>query len=123
MATCFDSNILIYFIENNIDFGGYAADVLSAAIDGNGAFFSVLALTELLSHQLTVAQQRKLETLRKHVVFLPVTDVVASKAGDLRRKHTGLRTPDALHLATAIVHKAAFETNDRHLAKIANTIL
>ena len=121
--TCFDSNILIYFVEHDADFGEYATDVLSAAIDDNGAFFSVLALTELLSHQLTVAQRRKLEALRKLVVFLPVTDVIASKAGKLRHQHAGLRTPDALQLATALVHKATFITNDQLLAKIAANIL
>ncbi|MEO7364478.1 MAG: PIN domain-containing protein [Candidatus Saccharimonadales bacterium] len=119
MTTCFDSNILIYFVENNVDFGEYATELLIKAIDDEGAVFSVLALTELLSHRLTTAQHHKLETFRKLVIFLPVTEVIATKAGQLRLAHASLRTPDALHLATALVHKASFQTHDKRLAKIA----
>ncbi len=121
--TFFDSNILIYFIENDEQFGLAAAQALSKAIDTNGAAFSVLTLTELLSHRQTPAQLNKLAKLEQSVRFLSVSSEVAKKAGDLRATLPGLRTPDAIHLATALVYKAArLITNDIALVKTSQSI-
>ena len=45
--------------------------------------------------------------------------VVFDQAAQLRASHPKLKTPDALHLATALHHGCAeFWTNDLELAKI-----
>ena len=42
---------------------------------------------------------------------------------DLRTKY-GVKTPDAIHLATAIEHKAdVFVTNDRQLKKVKEIVM
>jgi len=52
------------------------------------------------------------------VALLPVTREIAREAARLRASH-GLRTPDSIHLATAIVAGAAeFVTMDRRLARV-----
>jgi len=123
-AKCvFDSNILIYFVENDEEFGLLATQALAKAIDTNGAAFSVLALTELLSHKQTPAQLKKLAHLERVVQFIDVSREVARRAGGLRATHPTLRTPDAIHLATALVCKASrFITNDVALGKTAKSI-
>jgi len=123
-VTFFDSNILIYFVENDIEFGQKAAQALARAFEDGGASFSVLALTELLSHQQTPAQLKKLDELEKLVTFIGLTSGMAKKAGELRNKNNGLTTPDSIHLATALVAKAdLFITNDNRLAKIVTAYI
>ncbi|HUM01420.1 MAG TPA: PIN domain-containing protein [Thermoanaerobaculia bacterium] len=52
------------------------------------------------------------------VALLPVTREIAREAARLRAAH-GLRTPDSIHVATAIVAGAAeFVTMDRRLARV-----
>ncbi len=44
---------------------------------------------------------------------------IAQKAGLLRQLHNGLKTPDAIHVATAILAKAdRFVTNDQVILKL-----
>ena len=122
--TFFDSNILIYFIENDQEFGLQAAQALTAAIESGRATFSVLAITELTSHKQTEGQRKKLVQLEQLVEFYDFTKDIAKKAGELRSNHTGLRTPDAIHLATAIEFGAnKLLTNDKNLAKIASSYI
>ena len=120
---CFDSNILIYFIENDALFGLYATDLIADAIENGGAIFSVVALTELQTKRQNPPQVEKLRLFRQSVRFLPVTETIAVAAGLLRQAHPSLRTADSLHLATAVVHKTDFQTNDKKLAKIAKACI
>jgi predicted nucleic acid-binding protein len=54
--------------------------------------------------------------------FCVSTDTVFERALQLRVAH-GLKTPDALHLATAMVHGCQeFWTNDDRLSKVAGSI-
>lgn len=51
---------------------------------------------------------------------MPVSETIAEKAAQLRATH-GLRTPDAIQLATAISSSAAFFlTNDDRLPSLAS---
>ncbi len=117
--TSFDSNILIYFIENDTEFGLNAAAALAQAVDESGVQFSCLALTELHAHKQTPGQLTKLEQLRDVVAFMPIDELVATTAGNLRRTHPSLKIPEAIHIAAAVVAKAeAFVTNDKQLCKL-----
>jgi predicted nucleic acid-binding protein len=45
--------------------------------------------------------------------LLPITEAVLREAARLRALHTALKTPDAIHAATALLHGCAlFVTND-----------
>ena len=124
LVVFFDSNILIYFIENNEEFGTEATRALSKAIDGEGVAFSVLALTETLSRRQPASAANKLKQLESAVHFIDVDKEVAKLAGSLRQKHPALKTPDALHLATALAQPdSSFVTNDLALYKRTKPLL
>jgi len=56
----------------------------------------------------------------KHVAMVPVSESIADQAAQLRARHS-LRTPDAIHLATAISSGASFFlTNDARLPDVAS---
>lgn len=62
---------------------------------------------------------RRLLLHAKHVLTLPVSDSIAEEAAQLRALH-GLRTPDAIQLATAIHSGASsFLTNDARIPSLA----
>lgn len=62
------------------------------------------------------------ERFFRSVSALPMTPAVFDRAAELRAKHR-LKTPDALHLATAIDHGCAeLWTNDARLSGIASTV-
>ncbi len=59
-----------------------------------------------------------LEGYLSGLVDLPIDRAVYDLAIDLRATHKGLKTPDALHMATALRHGCGeFWTNDLELAK------
>lgn len=88
----------------------------------------VVSSTIVLLEVLTGAFRRRNELLARKfeaalsdvegVALLPVTREIAREAARLRTVH-GLRTPDAVHIATAILaNAAAFVTMDRRLARV-----
>lgn len=116
----FDSNVLIYFIENDIVFGQPAAIALAKAAEHDSAGFSVLALTELTAQKQTAAQLKKLSDMSPFVSFIDFNKSMALSAGKLRATFAGLKTPDAIHLSTALANGAKqFVTNDEQLTKIS----
>lgn len=84
---------------------------------------SIIALAEVLTgpkkralHDLADTLYVTLKTF-PHLSFLAVDEPTALLAADLRAE-SGLRMPDAIQLATAIVHRADwFVTNDERLAR------
>jgi predicted nucleic acid-binding protein len=88
----------------------------------------VVSSTIVLLEVLTGAFRRRNELLARKfeaalsdvegVALLPVTREIAREAARLRTVH-GLRTPDSLHLATAIIAGASeFVTMDRRLGRV-----
>jgi len=58
------------------------------------------------------------------VEVLPVERDVFRRAARLRADFTGLKTPDAIHLATALYHNSdEFWTNDSRLNHIAPSLV
>lgn len=55
------------------------------------------------------------------VAVVPVDRACARAAAGLRARHATLRLPDALSLATALLHDAELVTFDRRLARLAAT--
>lgn len=123
MATIvLDSNILIYFIENDVEFGEASAKLMAKILQTGTIAFSCLALTELHAHPQSAKQLHKLQQLKPLIIFYEIDEALATLAGTLRSKHKTLKTPDALHLATALhIGATQFITNDHQLQKLKIT--
>ena len=118
-----DTAPLIYFIEENPTYLPIVRRFFEAVDRGEfRAVTSVLTLTEVLIHPLRhgdhnlADQYRRILLHASQVMTVPVSEAIAEEAAQqLRAKH-GLRTPDAIQLATAIRSGAAsFLTNDSRL--------
>ncbi len=121
----FDTSPLIYLIEKHPVYFDRMVFIIQAVhntpIEGIASF---LTLTEVLvqplrAGNLTLAKDYE-DILLNSVNFrlLPVDGPVARQAAHLRARYN-LRTPDALHLATAITSGSdAFLTNDLDLKRV-----
>jgi predicted nucleic acid-binding protein len=118
-----DTAPIIYYIEAHPEFGPKIRPILDAIIQGEiNATISSLAHTELLTLPLKNQNEGLIGTydqlLRgtKNLHTQPVTTEIARAAAVLRANY-GLRTPDAIHVATAILTNAeCFITNDQKLS-------
>ncbi|MBZ0280209.1 MAG: type II toxin-antitoxin system VapC family toxin [Anaerolineae bacterium] len=117
---------LIYYVEENpiyIDrMDAIVEQIEDVPIEGVS---SVITLTEVLTHPLRLGQGKLVQEyqniLLHSVLFrlIPVTAKTAELAADLRARYH-LRSPDALHIATAIEYGCgAFLTNDLSLKRVA----
>lgn len=128
-----DTTLFIYFIERSAEYSDLLRDFFrridSGKIDGVS---SVLTLTEVLTKPVQ-DENLALETayrdyLRnsRNFTLVPVNSDIAEKAARLRAIHA-LRTPDAIHIATAIETGCdLFVTNDhrlRHVSSLQITLL
>ncbi|HXO20242.1 MAG TPA: type II toxin-antitoxin system VapC family toxin [Thermoanaerobaculia bacterium] len=121
-----DTMLFVYHFEGNEEFGEAAGRLLKAAEEGRCRLVaSVLSLMEVL----VVPKRRRMDDLCRryrelfesfpNLAVLPVSSEIAELAAGLRAAHP-LRTPDALHLATALHAGAqAFVSEDRRLPGIA----
>lgn len=115
-----DSMTLIYHFESNQEFGPAAGELLRAAEDERCSLVvSVLARLEVLvlpkrhEREDLCRRYREVFEVFPNLATLPVDIPIVEIASDLRAAHN-LRTPDAVHLATALHHGAeAFVTEDR----------
>jgi predicted nucleic acid-binding protein len=114
----FDSNVFIYILENNPDFFTAASRALKQTIDSHKTIcVSVLAITEILSG---TNNKVALDILRAPgIVVHDLTKHIAAAGGALRFASPSLKTPDAIHIATALTCGASsFVTNDKKLLKL-----
>ena len=117
MTIALDSNILIYFFNENPEFVEAARRIVLSIQEGDvQGIASVLVLGEIM-RKGNDALYRALVGIR-NLSFAPVDSGIALRAAELQRKHHSLHFVDALHLATAEAYNAAeFWTNDHALAK------
>lgn len=119
-----DTNPLIYLTEGNPAFKA-SIEKLFVAFEAAQARFitSELALTETLVRplrngdtELVAIYERLFDTL---VQPLPVSREVLIFAAQLRAQTPSLKTPDAIHLATATLAKAdAFVSSDSGIKEL-----
>lgn len=117
--------LFVYHFEGNAEFGPAAGTILKAAEEGRIRLAtSILSLMEVLvvpkRHRRQELCQRYREFFQSfpNLRLLPVDSEVAEIASDLRADHE-LRTPDSIHVATAIHAGAeAFVTQDLRLKKV-----
>jgi predicted nucleic acid-binding protein len=121
----FDTAPLIYFVERHPIYFERMLFIMryvdAALIDGVA---STIALAEVLVQPLragdtTLAERYEAVVSNSHSFRLePTTTAVARSAADLRARYN-LRTPDALHVATALVAQCdAFLTNDTAIRRV-----
>ena len=120
-----DTSVWIYHFEGSAAHGRAADSVLEAVSEGRvAAVASELVLLELLVAPLKkgaqdVADEIELALLHfPHLQLAPVTRAVLVRAAEIRARY-GLRTPDAVMVATAIESGATLSvTNDNAWRKV-----
>ena len=117
-----DANVFIYTLEGHPVFGQAASQLLRAVANGSvKTTASELVYLEVLSGKNieTADQELHAQTFLAGIgmAYHPIDRQLLIKAAGLRRKH-GLRSPDAIHLASAVATGATyFVTNDHGLLK------
>jgi len=117
-----DSCLAIYLVEENTAFVGKLENALAANSD---AVFCISPLTEMECLIMPMRRQNnvlitKFENWFQTLKILTMESEVFRKAAQLRADFSSLKTPDALHLATALHHNCdEFWTNDNRLNSVA----
>jgi predicted nucleic acid-binding protein len=110
----FDSDVLIYAAQRDPR-GDIAARLVGETVPAVQVIGSVVLLTEVFAAPIGSIHEAERQRLINLIAALDLKDVdyeVADLAGTLRTKYR-LKTPDALHLATAVQWGAErFHTNN-----------
>lgn len=120
-----DSSILIYHLEDVKPYSDLTEAFFAAIAEGSPvAVLSTLSVTELLVQPFAEEQVDRVAVFERFILSLPNTALIppsyetAKEAARLRASY-GIRTPDALLVATALGEKAdALFTNDARLRKL-----
>ena len=115
-----DSNLFIYYFENNPDFAPSATKIFDRLSSGTlRAVTSVISIMETLSYPAPSAIIENIQEAFETMPNLNIIDVdyrIVLEAARIRREYK-FRLPDSIQLATALNNKAqAFVTNDHRLA-------
>ncbi len=125
---CWDSSVLISHLDGdrgkNPGRKGIISPVVSAIENGSYKLLvSTLLYTEILACKMPDGAIIKLDQFLQNKSLVTVMAVgikVAKKARSIRNKMPSIRTPDAIHLATAIIGKAnVFHTFDGGLLRLS----
>ncbi|MBI2314811.1 type II toxin-antitoxin system VapC family toxin [Candidatus Daviesbacteria bacterium] len=115
-----DTNVFIYFFENNVELGQKAKAIFEGLSQNQlKAVTNITSLAELLSSpKLTgqaVRETKKLFLSVPNLEIYGLDESIAIKSAEIRREY-GFRLLDAIQLATALIAKTqAFITNDHRL--------
>lgn len=120
-----DTNIFIYHFEENPAYAAFTGNLFRRIESGlSRAVTSALTLHEILTGARKVGDARLVSLYRDlvgsfpNLAIVPFDAEVADISSDLRVRY-GLRTPDAIQVATAIHQRAdAFVTNDEGLKRV-----
>jgi predicted nucleic acid-binding protein len=120
-----DTALFIYHLEDHPRYSLITADLFSEMEKGSfRGMTSFLTLMELLVKPKAEGKPEVVQdyefvlTTFPNLTFVPMGLEVARRAADLRAAYR-LRAPDAIQLATALVHNAStFLTNDKRLKMV-----
>ena len=117
----FDTNLIIYWLENNPEFAKAALELIAPVIDQKeSAVVSAVLCAEFIAGTGRAELLRPLFLL-PNLSIVDVSYKIAKLAGELSHAHDTLKPMDAIHLATAIDAQASkFVTNDQQLLKIGD---
>jgi len=122
-----DTVTIIYFLERHPRYYKTANDIFNTIETGKiSANISTLVFAELLVPAYRDDENKRAEKII-HILsnfpnleIIPLTTEISSTAARLRALH-GLRTPDAIHIATALESKSSgIITNDRGFRKVSS---
>lgn len=125
----FDACVAIYLVEQNQIFAPLIRTRLTEQAQTNEVVIQISDLTEMecLVMPLRMRNQPLLDKFHRwfgEVDVLPIGRDVFRWAAQLRADFTGLKTPDAVHLAIAMHYGSdEFWTNDNRLTHIAPTLV
>jgi len=115
-----DTNVLIYYIEEHPVFLKKVEPIIDRIVEGKATgITSYVTLLELLvkpikEKRFDLVEQYK-EILTSELDMVPLDESVSLKAAELRAKY-GIKTPDAIQLASVISKNGeVFITNDGRL--------
>ena len=117
-----DTNVFIFLADENSQFFPSVSSLLKSRIDINCSLItSVLTRTEILSDpnsQKSDNRAFKVFDAFSDIQTLDMNSAIADLAAAIR-KQTNLKTPDAIHGATAIESRASeFVTGDRAFKRL-----
>jgi predicted nucleic acid-binding protein len=120
-----DTCVWIYHLEGHPDYRGLTSEILYAVSTGKcTAVVSELTLMELLVRPLRLEREDVVDEYEALLTHFPNLNLVAIrreillKAAALRARY-GLRTPDAIIVATGILQGATrIITNDQHWKRL-----
>jgi len=124
-ALAFDTPLWVHWVEQNRRFLPAVTPLVRDLAEGRIVVVtSILAMVEILTEvfargdELRARRYRDLFEDTEGIAVLDVDRAIGEGAARLRARY-GLRTPDAIHLATAVAARAAaFVTTDRRLARV-----
>jgi predicted nucleic acid-binding protein len=124
-ALILDASVLIGLLDTADTHHGRAIDdVEGADREGRQLLLPASAYSETL---VAFARARRLEEARRAIaamgiMIVSLTDTIAERAAELRARHTRLRLPDAIVLATAQEMGGSLLSYDRKLAQLAGKL-
>lgn len=125
MRVYIDSCLLIYAVESPATAGAPVLKAVADSPDGIRFAVSGLVWTECLVKPLRLGNKALSESFGDTLAEfeqLEFTQDVFIRAAELRAAHW-LRTPDALHVACAVIHGCTeIWTNDTRLAKLSDRL-
>jgi predicted nucleic acid-binding protein len=121
---CVETAPFIYFVESHPTYVDKMRDIFQE-IRGSQAFVvtSTVTLTEVLTKPLASSDTALMNTYRqmllhsRGITLLPIDAAIAERAATLRARY-GLKTPDALQVATAIESNCDALTNDKGIQRV-----
>ena len=124
-ALILDASVLIGLLDSaDIHHDRAVDDVEAADQEGRQLMLPASAYSETL---VAFARVRRLEEARRAIAAMGITivsltDTIAERAAELRARHTRLRLPDAIVLATAQEMGGNLLSYDRKLSQLAGKL-
>ncbi len=123
-----DTVTIIYFLEKHPRYYQIAKEIFKKIETGKiSANISTLVFTELLVPAYRTKEYKHAEKI-VHILsnfpnlkIIPINTKISTVAAKIRAVH-GIRTPDAIHIATALESKSSgIITNDKEFKKVASS--
>ena len=101
-----DTNAIIYALNSGL------------TLPNDNYSISIITEMELFSYpKLTEFEQTNIQRLLNHFEIFNITERVKEKTIEIRKNY-GIKLPDSIICATALVNKATLVSNDKQLSKI-----
>jgi predicted nucleic acid-binding protein len=108
-----DTNAVIMLLDDET-----ASHFLDEILPGNVRCISVITQIELLGYPgITEEAEELVRSFLDDIPIVTIEDLIVENAIKIRRSKPGIKLPDAVIAATAVVLKAILVTNDTDLLK------